>query len=158
MCFVDEYCVLEQVMQLIEYLCECVLYFFYIVECFLWIMEVCGGYIYVIFKFGFDQLLLENVEFIYGLGCLVCVLLMGRIDICVEIVSYSEVIFCIFGDVMCVLGKQGLLLQVKVCGVDVCIVYLLMDVLKLVQENLICKVVFFGLGFEIIMLIIVIIL
>lgn len=156
--FVDEYRASEQVMQLIEYLRERVLYFFYIVERFLRIMEVCGGYIYVIFKFGFDQLLSENVEFIYGSGCSVCVLSMGRIDICVEIVSYSEVIFCIFGDVMRVSGKQGSLLQVKVRGVDVRIVYSSMDALKLAQENLIRKVVFFGLGFEIIMSIIVIIL
>jgi hydrogenase expression/formation protein HypD len=51
------------------------------------IMEVCGGHTHAIFKFGLDQLLPENIEFIHGPGCPVCVLPMGRIDACIEIAS-----------------------------------------------------------------------
>ncbi|MDC8815053.1 hydrogenase formation protein HypD, partial [Escherichia coli] len=109
---------------------------------------VCGGHTHAIFKFGLDQLLPENVEFIHGPGCPVCVLPMGRIDTCVEIASHPEVIFCTFGDAMRVPGKQGSLLQAKARGADVRIVYSPMDALKLAQENPTRKVVFFGLGFE----------
>ncbi len=50
-------------------------------------MEVCGGHTHAIFKFGLDQLLPENIEFIHGPGCPVCVLPMGRIDTCIDIAS-----------------------------------------------------------------------
>ncbi|SQI21740.1 hydrogenase isoenzymes formation protein HypD [Salmonella enterica subsp. arizonae] len=105
--FVDEYRAPEQVMQLIERLRERAAHLPYTAERPLRIMEVCGGHTHAIFKFGLDQLLPENVEFIHGPGCPVCVLPMGRIDSCVEIASHPEVIFCTFGDAMRVPGKQG---------------------------------------------------
>ena len=83
--FVDEYRAPEQVMQLIEHLRERASHLSYTAERPLRIMEVCGGHTHAIFKFGLDQLLPENVEFIHGPGCPVCVLPMGRIDTCVEI-------------------------------------------------------------------------
>lgn len=146
--FCDEYRAPEQVMQLIEHLRERASHLSYTAERPLRIMEVCGGHTHAIFKFGLDQLLPENVEFIHGPGCPVCVLPMGRIDTCVEIASHPEVIFCTFGDAMRVPGKQGSLLQAKARGADVRIVYSPMDALKLAQENPTRKVVFFGLGFE----------
>ncbi|WBD02770.1 hydrogenase formation protein HypD [Escherichia coli] len=146
--FVDEYRAPEQVMQLIEHLRERASHLSYTAERPLRIMEVCGGHTHAIFKFGLDQLLPENVEFIHGPGCPVCVLPMGRIDTCVEIASHPEVIFCTFGDAMRVPGKQGSLLQAKARGADVRIVYSPMDALKLAQENPTRKVVFLGLGFE----------
>ena len=133
--FVDEYRAPEQVMQLIEHLCERAAHLSYTAERPLRIMEVCGGHTHAIFKFGLDQLLPENVEFIHGPGCPVCVLPMGRIDSCVEIASHPEVIFCTFGDAMRVPGKQGSLLQAKARGADIRIVYSPMDALKLAQEN-----------------------
>lgn len=133
--FVDEYRAPEQVMQLIEHLRERASHLSYTAERPLRIMEVCGGHTHAIFKFGLDQLLPENVEFIHGPGCPVCVLPMGRIDTCVEIASHPEVIFCTFGDAMRVPGKQGSLLQAKARGADVRIVYSPMDALKLAQEN-----------------------
>ncbi len=145
--FVDEYRAPEQVMQLIEHLRERASHLSYTAERPLRIMEVWRSYPRH-FKFGLDQLLPENVEFIHGPGCPVCVLPMGRIDTCVEIASHPEVIFCTFGDAMRVPGKQGSLLQAKARGADVRIVYSPMDALKLAQENPTRKVVFFGLGFE----------
>lgn len=88
--FVDEYRAPEQVMQLIEHLRERASHLSYTAERPLRIMEVCGGHTHAIFKFGLDQLLPENVEFIHGPGCPVCVLPMGRIDTCVEIASHPE--------------------------------------------------------------------
>lgn len=104
--FVDEYRAPEQVMQLIEHLRERASHLSYTAERPLRIMEVCGGHTHAIFKFGLDQLLPENVEFIHGPGCPVCVLPMGRIDTCVEIASHPEVIFCTFGDAMRVPGNR----------------------------------------------------
>ncbi|SEK30203.1 hydrogenase expression/formation protein HypD [Kosakonia sacchari] len=146
--FVDEYRAPEQVMQLIAHLRERASHLSYTAACPLRIMEVCGGHTHAIFKFGLDQLLPENIEFIHGPGCPVCVLPMGRIDTCVEIASHPEVIFCTFGDAIRVPGKKGSLLQAKARGADVRIVYSPMDALALAEKNPQRKVVFFGLGFE----------
>ncbi len=70
--FVDEYRAPEQVMQLIEHLRERASHLSYTAERPLRIMEVCGGHTHAIFKFGLDQLLPENVEFIHGPGCPRC--------------------------------------------------------------------------------------
>ncbi|KNC88027.1 hydrogenase formation protein HypD [Trabulsiella odontotermitis] len=146
--FVDEYRAPEQVMKLIAHLCARAERLDYTAARPLRIMEVCGGHTHAIFKFGLDQLLPENIEFIHGPGCPVCVLPMGRIDTCTEIASHPEVIFCTFGDAMRVPGKNGSLMQAKARGADIRIVYSPMDALKLAQQNPQRKVVFFGLGFE----------
>ncbi len=146
--FVDEYRAPEQVMQLIARLRERANALAYTAARPLRIMEVCGGHTHAIFKFGLDQLLPENIEFIHGPGCPVCVLPMGRIDTCVEIASHPEVIFCTFGDAIRVPGKNGSLLQAKARGADVRIVYSPLDALVLAEKNPQRKVVFFGLGFE----------
>lgn len=83
--YVDEYRAPEQVMQLIGHLKTRAALLDYTNERPLRIMEVCGGHTHAIFKFGLDQLLPENIEFIHGPGCPVCVLPMGRIDSCIEI-------------------------------------------------------------------------
>ena len=146
--FVDEYRAPEQVMQLIAHLKSRAALLNYTAARPLRIMEVCGGHTHAIFKFGLDQLLPDNIEFIHGPGCPVCVLPMGRIDSCIEIASHPEVIFCTFGDAMRVPGKNGSLMQAKSRGADVRIFYSPMDALKLAQQNPDRKVVFFGLGFE----------
>ncbi len=146
--FVDEYRAREAVMQLLERLRDRARRLDYTPARPLRIMEVCGGHTHAIFKFGLDQLLPENIEFIHGPGCPVCVLPMGRIDACVEIASRPEVIFCTFGDAIRVPGKNGSLLAAKSRGADVRMVYSPMDALKLAEANPDRKVVFFGLGFE----------
>ena len=146
--YVDEYRAPEQVMQLIGHLKTRAALLKHTAEKPLRIMEVCGGHTHAIFKFGLDQLLPDNIEFIHGPGCPVCVLPMGRIDSCIEIASQPDVIFCTFGDAMRVPGKKGSLLQAKARGADVRIVYSPMDALKLATDNPGRKVVFFGLGFE----------
>ena len=114
----------------------------------LYLMEVCGGHTHTIFKFGLDRILPETIEFIHGPGCPVCVLPMGRIDVCIEIARRPEVIFCTFGDAMRVKGRQGSLLDAKGQGADVRIVYSPLDALDLAQKNPDKKIVFFSLGFE----------
>lgn len=48
-------------------------------------MESCGGHTHAIFKLSTSYC--DNIEFIHGPGCPVCVLPMGRIDACIEIAS-----------------------------------------------------------------------
>lgn len=146
--YVDEYRDPDRVMQLIETLKTRAPLLNYTASHPLRIMEVCGGHTHAIFKFGLDQLLPENIEFIHGPGCPVCVLPMGRIDTCIEIASHPEVIFCTFGDAMRVPGKSGSLMQAKARGADVRVIYSPMDALTLARQNPGRKVVFFGLGFE----------
>ena len=73
----DEYRAPEQVLQLIDRLSTRASLLDYTKEKPLRIMEVCGGHTHAIFKFGLYQLLPENIEFIHGPGCPVCVLPMG---------------------------------------------------------------------------------
>ena len=146
--YVDELRAPEQVLQLIRHLKTRAALLNNTKERPLRIMEVCGGHTHAIFKFGLDQLLPDNIEFIHGPGCPVCVLPMGRIDSCIEIASQPDVIFCTFGDAMRVPGKNGSLLQAKARGADVRIVYSPMDALTLARDNPERNVVFFGLGFE----------
>ncbi|MFK3661463.1 hydrogenase formation protein HypD [Scandinavium sp. NPDC088450] len=146
--FVDEYRAPEQVMQLIEHLKKRAPLLPWSAEHPLRIMEVCGGHTHAIFRFGLDQLLPDNIEFIHGPGCPVCVLPMGRIDTCIDIATLPEVIFCTFGDAMRVPGKNGSLMQAKARGADIRIVYSPIDALRIAKENPQRKVVFFGLGFE----------
>ena len=63
--YVDEYRAPEQVLQLIDRLKTRASLLDYTKEKPLRIMEVCGGHTHAIFKFGLDQLLPENIEFIH---------------------------------------------------------------------------------------------
>jgi hydrogenase expression/formation protein HypD len=44
------------------------------------IMEACAGHTHAIFRYGIQQMLPDEVEFVHGDGCPVCVLPMGRVD------------------------------------------------------------------------------
>ncbi len=112
------------------------------------IMEVCGGHTHSIFRYGLQNMLPREVEFVHGPGCPVCVLPMGRVDDCVALAELPHVIFTTFGDAMRVPGSKKSLLQAKAEGADVRMVYSPLDALKLAKENPDKEVIFFGLGFE----------
>lgn len=112
------------------------------------IMEVCGGHTHTLFKFGLIQLLPEQVEFVHGPGCPVCVLPKSRLDECISIAEQPDVILCTFGDAMRVPGSNGSLLDARARGCDVRIVYSPMDALLLAKKQPEKQVVFFALGFE----------
>ncbi|MBV9734678.1 MAG: hydrogenase formation protein HypD [Acidisphaera sp.] len=112
------------------------------------IMEVCGGHTHAIFRYGIQQMLPEEVEFVHGPGCPVCVLPMGRVDDCVALAERPDVIFTTFGDAMRVPGSRKSLLKAKADGADVRMVYSPLDALALALKNPDREVVFFGLGFE----------
>ncbi len=112
------------------------------------IMEVCGGHTHSIFRYGLQQMLPAEIEFVHGPGCPVCVLPMGRVDDCIALAQTPGVIFTTFGDAMRVPGSKKSLLQAKAEGADVRMVYSPLDALKLARENPQREVIFFGLGFE----------
>ena len=112
------------------------------------IMEVCGGHTHSIFRYGIAQFLPDEIEFVHGPGCPVCVLPMGRVDDCVALAERPEVMFTTFGDAMRVPGSKKSLQKAKADGADVRMVYSPLDALELARRNPQREVIFFGLGFE----------
>jgi hydrogenase expression/formation protein HypD len=112
------------------------------------LMEMCGGQTHAIVKFGIDELVPKQVEFVHGPGCPVCVTPVELIDKAVAIASRPDVIFTSFGDMLRVPGSERDLLAVKASGGDVRIVYSPMDAVKIAESNPDREVVFFAVGFE----------
>jgi len=113
------------------------------------LMEFCGGHTHAIFRYGVQNFMPSNVQFIHGPGCPVCVLPMGRIDNAIELARDHKVILCSYGDVLRVpaSGRKSLL-QARAEGADVRLVYSTLDALKIARENPQRTVVFFAIGFE----------
>ena len=113
------------------------------------LMEFCGGHTHAIFRYGVQDLMPENVRFVHGPGCPVCVLPIGRIDNAIQLVERENVILCSYGDMLRVpaSGRRSLL-KVKAEGGDVRMVYSSRDALKIARENPGREVVFFAIGFE----------
>ncbi len=113
------------------------------------IMEFCGGHTHAIFRYGVKDLMPDNVRFVHGPGCPVCVLPVRRLDDAVEIVERHDVILCTYGDMMRVPGtKQRSLIKAKADGADIRMVYSTLDALKIARNNPDRQVVFFAIGFE----------
>ncbi len=113
------------------------------------IMEFCGGHTHAIFRYGVQDLMPENVNFVHGPGCPVCVLPVGRIDNALELAEEHGVILCSYGDMLRVpASKRRSLLQAKAAGSDVRMVYSIDDALKIARQNPGRDVVFFAIGFE----------
>ncbi|WP_347989174.1 hydrogenase formation protein HypD [Methylomonas sp. AM2-LC] len=113
------------------------------------LMEFCGGHTHAIFRYGVQDLMPSNVEFIHGPGCPVCVLPIGRIDNAIQLVERHDVILCTYADLMRVpaTGRTNLL-KAKAAGGDIRMVYSTQDVLKIARDNPHRQVVFFAIGFE----------
>jgi len=113
------------------------------------LMEFCGGHTHAIFRYGVQDLLPDNVKFVHGPGCPVCVLPMGRIDNAIQLMQEHDVILCTYGDLMRVpaSGRKSLL-HVKAEGADVRMVYSTQDALNIARDNPDRKIVFFAIGFE----------
>ncbi|TRW97168.1 hydrogenase formation protein HypD [Candidatus Methylobacter oryzae] len=113
------------------------------------LMEFCGGHTHAIFRYGVQDLMPANVEFIHGPGCPVCVLPTGRIDNAIQLAERPEVILCTYADLIRVpaTGRNSLL-KAKAGGSDIRMVYSTQDALKIARENPDKQVVFFAIGFE----------
>ena len=113
------------------------------------LMEFCGGHTHAIFRYGVQDLMPDNVKFIHGPGCPVCVLPIGRIDNAIQLAVEHDVILCTYGDMLRVpASKRKSLLKIKAEGADVRMVYSTQDALKIARENPEREVVFFAIGFE----------
>ena len=113
------------------------------------LMEFCGGHTHAIFRYGVHDLMPENVQFIHGPGCPVCVLPIGRIDNAIQLAADHDVILCTYGDMLRVpASKRKSLLKVKAEGADVRMIYSTQDALKIARSNPQRQVVFFAIGFE----------
>lgn len=112
------------------------------------IMEVCGGQTHTILRYGIEDLLPPNISLLHGPGCPVCVTPIEVIDKAIQIASTKDVILASFGDMLRVPGSKSDLLNVKANGGDVRILYSPLDTIKLAEQNLDKKVVFFAVGFE----------
>jgi len=113
------------------------------------LMEFCGGHTHAIFRYGVQDLMPANVEFVHGPGCPVCVLPTGRIDNAIQLVEQHDVILCTYADLMRVPASgRNSLLKAKASGGDIRMVYSTQDALRIARENPRRPVVFFAIGFE----------
>ncbi|MBV5278543.1 MAG: hydrogenase formation protein HypD [Campylobacteraceae bacterium] len=112
------------------------------------IMEVCGGHTHTIMKFGLTQLLPDNIEFIHGPGCPVCIMPKERIDHAIALASIPNTILATLGDMIRVPGSKTSLQKLRADGKDIRSLYSPLDVLKIAKENPDKNVIFFAIGFE----------
>ena len=112
------------------------------------IMEVCGGHTHSIMKYGLPQLLPNNIKFIHGPGCPVCIMPKERIDHAYILAMQEDVILVTLGDMIKVPGSRGSLQDARRAGADVRFVYSPLETLKIAKENPNKKVIFFAIGFE----------
>ncbi|MBS7669295.1 hydrogenase formation protein HypD [Croceicoccus gelatinilyticus] len=112
-------------------------------------MEFCGGHTHAIFRYGVQDLVPDNVNFVHGPGCPVCILPIRRLDDAIELAERPEVILCSYGDMLRVpASKRRSLMKAKADGADVRMVYSTLDALDIARANPDKQVVFLGIGFE----------
>jgi hydrogenase expression/formation protein HypD len=113
------------------------------------IMEFCGGHTHAVFRYGLPQLLPENVQYVHGPGCPVCVLPAGRLESLLRLIEQRDIIICSYGDMLRVPAAKGRSLQrLKAQGADVRMVYSTQDALAIARDNPQRDVLFFAIGFE----------
>ncbi|WP_445774091.1 hydrogenase formation protein HypD [Shewanella sp.] len=112
------------------------------------IMEVCGGHTHTIMKYGLLPLLPDNIRFIHGPGCPVCIMPKERIDHAAVLASQDNVILVTLGDMIRVPGSMGSLAQYRSKGCDIRPIYDPLDTLTIARDNPDSTVIFFAIGFE----------
>lgn len=112
------------------------------------IMEVCGGHTHTIMKYALPQLLPDNISFIHGPGCPVCIMPKERIDHAIALANMDDTILLSLGDMIRVPGSKSSLAKERSAGRDIRPLYTPMDALKIAKENPDKKVIFFAIGFE----------
>ena len=113
------------------------------------LMEFCGGHTHAIFRYGVQQLMPENLKFVHGPGCPVCVLPVGRVDNAINLATQQDVILCSYADLLRVpASERNSLLKARAEGADVRMVYSTQDALQIARDNPEREVVFMAIGFE----------
>lgn len=114
----------------------------------LYIMEVCGGHTHVIMKYGLFSLLPDNIRFVHGPGCPVCIMPKERIDQAIALAKMDNTILLTLGDMIRVPGSESSLAYERANGYDVRALYSPLDAIKIAGENPDKKIIFFAIGFE----------
>lgn len=112
------------------------------------IMEVCGTHTHNFMRFGLRKFLPDNLKFISGPGCPVCVSSPEYIDQAIAYSKLSGVIMLSFGDMLRVPGRISSLEKERGAGADVRVVYSPLDALTVAKNNPEKKVIFLAVGFE----------
>lgn len=112
------------------------------------IMEVCGGHTHTIMKFGLPQLMPDNINFVHGPGCPVCIMPKERIDHAYVLAMQEDVILITLGDMIKIPGSNGSLQDARAKGADVRFVYSPIECIKIAQDNPNKKIILFAIGFE----------
>ncbi len=112
------------------------------------IMEVCGSHTHSFYRFGLAKLLPQNIRFISGPGCPVCVSAQGYIDNAVRFAQDKNTIILTFGDMLRLPGTRSSLELERAHGGSVQVVYSALEAIGVAQENPGRKVVFLAVGFE----------
>ncbi|MFH1645016.1 MAG: hydrogenase formation protein HypD [Candidatus Omnitrophota bacterium] len=112
------------------------------------IMEVCGGHTMSIRKNGIHKLVGENINFMSGPGCPVCVTAIRDIDKAIALADLNDVVVCTFGDLFYVPGSSSSLSKKRADGVDIRIVYSVYDVIEFARKEKDKKFIFISIGFE----------
>jgi hydrogenase expression/formation protein HypD len=113
------------------------------------LMEFCGGHTHAIFRYGIRGLMPDNLRFVHGPGCPVCVLPASRIEAAINLAGNEDIILCTYADLMRVpAGRRDSLHKAKARGADIRMVYAATDALNLAQANPDRQVLFFAIGFE----------
>lgn len=111
-------------------------------------MEVCGSHTMSLARTGVKQILMDEVNLISGPGCPVCVTDQRSIDAMIALAEGENRIICTFGDMMRVPGSDKTLLDAKISGKDIRVLYSPVDAVKVAEENSDKEVIFLGIGFE----------
>jgi hydrogenase expression/formation protein HypD len=111
-------------------------------------MEVCGSHTMSLARTGVKSLIMEDVNLISGPGCPVCVTDQKSIDAMIALAEGENRIICTFGDMMRVPGSNKTLLDSKISGKDIRVLYSPVDAVKVAEENPDKEVIFLGIGFE----------
>jgi hydrogenase expression/formation protein HypD len=113
------------------------------------LMEFCGGHTHAIYRYGVQDLMPDNVKFVHGPGCPVCVLPMARIDQAIAMAVEHGVTLCTYGDLMRVpASERRSLLKAKAGGADIRMIYSTQDALAIARQDAGRHVVLFAIGFE----------
>jgi len=112
------------------------------------IMEVCGGHTHTIMKYGIKQLLPENINFIHGPGCPVCIMPKERIDHAIELVQDERNIVATLGDMIRVPGSKSSLQKERAKGKNIKVLYSPFDILDIALKNPDKNIIYFAIGFE----------
>lgn len=112
------------------------------------IMEICGGHTHTIMKYGLHTILPEEIKFIHGPGCPVCVMPKERIDHAITLAQDERNIIVTLGDLIRVPGSKTSLQKKRAEGRNIKVVYSPFDTLSIARDYPDNNIIFFAIGFE----------